>query len=121
MSEGEMYSQAVELWGEASQRLMVVEECAELISSICREFRGRVSDDDVLGEAVDVQVVINQLRHMLNNDEEWNKKMRFKLERLERRIEGEQVTAVEQFSSIIEPDMDLLVGLGAPEKQKEKK
>ncbi len=93
MNEEELYSQAVKLWGETFQRMMVVEECAELINFICKEFRGRVSDDVVLGEAVDVQVVINQLRYMLHNDEEWNKMMWFKLARLERRIEGEQVDA----------------------------
>lgn len=93
MKEDEMYAQAVKLWGETSQRLMIVEECAELISSICKEFRGRVSDDDVLGEAVDVQIVVNQLRHMLDNDDEWNKRMQFKLTRLERRIKGERVDA----------------------------
>ncbi len=93
MTENDIYAQAVKLWGETSQRMMVIEECAELINSICKEFRGRGGDDDVLGEAVDVQIVINQLRTVLNNDEEWNQKMRFKLGRLERRIEGEQVDA----------------------------
>ncbi len=93
MNENDLYVQAVKLWGEASQRLMVIEECAELIHAICKGFRGRVGDDEVLGEAVDVQLVLNQLRSMLNNDEEWNKQMRFRVERLEGMIEREQVDA----------------------------
>ncbi len=93
MNEDDLYTQAVKLWGETSQRLMVIEECAELIHAICKGFRGRVGDDEVLGEAVDVQLVLNQLRSMLNNEEEWNRKMRFKLERLEGIMEREQVDA----------------------------
>jgi len=89
MDEKEIYKKTVELWGEAFQRLMLIEECAELISSICKCFRGRVDNDDVMGEAVDVQLMINQLRSILNNEDEWNKKTQFKLDRLEERLKGE--------------------------------
>ena len=89
MEEAEIYKATVEAWGEAFQRLMVIEECAELISSICKCFRGRVSNDDVMGEAVDVQLMINQLRTILDNEDAWNKKMKFKLDRLEERLKGE--------------------------------
>lgn len=90
MEEQEIYKTTVDLWGEAFQRLMVIEECAELISSLCKQFRGRVPDSEVLEEAVDVQLMLNQLRHMLDDEEKWNKQMRFKLDRLESRIKGEE-------------------------------
>lgn len=89
MDEKEIYKKTVELWGEAFQRIMLIEECAELISAICKGFRGRVTDDDVMGEAVDVQLMINQLRDLLNNEEEWAKKTKFKLDRLEERLKGD--------------------------------
>lgn len=89
MEEQEIYDAAVGMWGEAFQRLMVVEECAELISAICKQFRRRVTDSSVLEEAVDVQLMVNQLRHMLNDNEGWNEQMKFKLDRLESRIKGE--------------------------------
>lgn len=95
MNEQEIYNKALLYWGEASQRLMVIEECAELISSICKCFRGRVNNDDVMDEAVDVQVMINQLRDMLNNEDKWNKKMRYKLDRLEERIKKAQAEGEE--------------------------
>lgn len=90
MNEAELYKATVGLWGEAFQRLMVIEECAELISSLCKQFRGRVDSSKVLEEAVDVQLMINQLRFMLNDNDKWNEQMRFKLDRLESRVKGEE-------------------------------
>lgn len=90
MNEAEIYSSAIKLWGEMSQKLMVIEECAELISSLCKQFRGRVDDSKVTEEAVDVQLMLNQLRFMLNDADKWNEQMKFKLDRLESRIKGEE-------------------------------
>ena len=87
--EADIYMKAVQLWGEAFQRLMVIEECAELISSLCKQFRGRVTDSSVLEEAVDVQLMIQQLKYVLVDEEAWNEQMRFKIARLESRIIGE--------------------------------
>jgi len=86
MEETEIYRTAVNLWGESFQRLMVIEECAELISAICKQFRKRISDSSVLEEAVDVQLMLNQLRLMLNDNDSWNKQMKYKLDRLETRF-----------------------------------
>jgi len=88
MNETEIYKSAVDLWGEALQHLMLIEECAELISSLCKQFRGRVDSSKVIEEAVDVQLMINQLKYMLNDNDEWNKQMRYKLDRLESIIKG---------------------------------
>jgi GH35 family endo-1,4-beta-xylanase len=88
MEEEKIYQSAVTLWGQMFQRLMVIEECAELISALCKEFRGRIDDNDVVEEAVDVQLMVNQLRFMLNREEEWAKQMKLKLDRLEERIKG---------------------------------
>ncbi len=89
MEEKDIYKTTVELWGEAFQRLMLIEECAELISALCKQFRGRVDASTVLEEAVDTQLMINQLRFMLDDETKWNEQMRFKLNRLESRIKGE--------------------------------
>jgi len=90
MNEQEIYKQAVTAWGSAAQRLMVIEECSELINNICKFFRGRVTDEDVLHEMVDVQLMINEMRTLIDNEEEWNKYYAFKLTRLERRLQGEE-------------------------------
>jgi len=88
VNEIEIYKSTIDLWGEAFQRLMVIEECAELISALCKQFRGRVDNSTVLEEAVDVQIMINQLRYILNDNDKWNKQMRYKLDRLESMIKG---------------------------------
>ena len=90
MNEMELYKATIELWGKEFQRLMVIEECAELISSLCKQFRGRVDSSQVLEEAVDVQLMINQLRFMLNDNVAWNEQMKWKLNRLESRVKGEE-------------------------------
>lgn len=90
MEEQEIYKKAVDLWGESSQCMMVIEECAELISVICKFFRGRVTNVDIIDEAVDVQLMLNQLHNILNNNEKWNEQMKYKLDRLEARIKGEE-------------------------------
>ena len=90
MEEKEIYQQAVTLWGETFQMLMVIEECAELISAICKQFRGR-EDCSVVEEAVDVQLMLNQLRYIINDDEEWTTIMKEKLARLLARfVKGEE-------------------------------
>jgi len=90
MEDIDIYKKTVELWGVAFQRLMVIEECAELISALCKQFRNRESDSKVLEEAVDVQLMLNQLKFMLNDNKTWNEQMKYKLDRLESRIIGEE-------------------------------
>lgn len=93
MCEQEIYKATVELWSGYFQRLMVIEECAELINSLCKQFRGRVNSSEVLEEAIDVQIIINQLRFMLNDNDKWNEQMKFKLDRLKSRVKGEEINA----------------------------
>lgn len=81
-----IYEESVKLWGESFQLLMVIEECSELINAICKLYRNRVTTTDVIEEGVDVQLMINQLKVMLKDDETWNAKMKEKVARLEERI-----------------------------------
>ena len=90
MEEQEIYKQAAESWGIPLQRLMVIEECAELINNICKFFRGRCDDIDIIHEMVDVQLMINQMRAILNRDDEWNEYFAYKLGRVEKRLKGEE-------------------------------
>lgn len=40
-----IYSAAIAAWGIASQLLMAIEEMAELIQAICKDFRGKADCD----------------------------------------------------------------------------
>jgi len=59
MTEQEVYAKAIELWGENSQSMMVIEECSELIKALCKYRRGQCTDDDLISEMVDVQLTLN--------------------------------------------------------------
>ena len=93
MTEEEIYKTTVDLWGVMFQKLMVIEECAELISALCKQFRGRVTNSNVTEEAVDVQIMLKQLRVILNDNDNWDEQMKFKLDKLETRIKGGGINA----------------------------
>ncbi len=46
---------------------MVQEECAELISAINKCSRGRVDDEAVIEECVDVELMIDQMRELFKD------------------------------------------------------
>ena len=63
-SNEELYKSAIKAWGESSQILMCVEECAELQKNLLHELRLKktVRREDILDELVDVQIMIEQMR-----------------------------------------------------------
>ena len=90
MEEKEIYEKAAESWGVTLQRIMVIEECAELINNIAKFFRGRCDDTDIIHEMVDVQLMINQMRAILGREKEWDDYFAYKLGRVEKRLKGEE-------------------------------
>jgi hypothetical protein len=73
-----IYEQAVKKWGNASQLLQTIEECAELIKAITKMLNRGGPVIDVIEEAVDVQFMLNQLRAMIPSDD-WR---RFRSEKM---------------------------------------
>jgi hypothetical protein len=57
-----IYEQCLHAWGEPAQLLMVIEECNELSHAILKYLRGKGEFKDVLGEGVDVEFMLNQLK-----------------------------------------------------------
>lgn len=78
----ELYQQAVDKWGILPQKMMVIEECSELIKAICKWYRGQATDDDLISEMVDVQLMLNQLRVMVNDESKWDRWWAYKMDRL---------------------------------------
>lgn len=64
----EVYERAIATWGRTAQLGMVQEECAELIAAIHRRQRGRCSDEDVVEEAADVWIMLEQLVRILGHE-----------------------------------------------------
>ena len=59
-----LYKKAIQKWGKESQINMAIEECAELIVALSKRFRNRNGStvDDVIGEMVDVEIMLEQLK-----------------------------------------------------------
>lgn len=56
---------AVEKWGLEAQLKMVVEEAGELIVALMHLDRGRIREGKVVEEAVDLELMLKQLEHMI--------------------------------------------------------
>ena len=82
------YKQAIELYGEHAQKLMVIEEMSELTKEICKDFRGQLDREHLIEEMADVTITIDQLMMMYKIDfGEIQKVRKSKIERLKERLE----------------------------------
>ena len=88
MSEMDVYRKALELWGTDAQLDMVIEECAELIDAIQKWRRHRVESIKVVEELVDVSLMIEQLKLMLDAPTYFDKIRKDKLQRLKMLTQG---------------------------------
>ena len=88
MDSKKLMVDAIAKWGVESQLDMVIEECAELIDAIQKFRRGRDTEDEVLEEAVDVGLCLDQLKLILHKEpSDWERVRYDKLVRLQMRLE----------------------------------
>lgn len=85
MTEKEIMLSAVMAFGFKSQKEMAKEECAELIDALCKEVRGRASEEEVVTEIADVMIMMEQLALIYGPERVAIEKAR-KLDRLEHRL-----------------------------------
>ena len=83
--EYEVYSQALNKWGEESQTMMLFEEMAELQNAICKYSRKRNNIYDVATEIADVQIMAEQMSIIFGKEIVESEKER-KFERLKKRL-----------------------------------
>lgn len=75
-----IYEEAITAWGEHAQLDMMIEECSELILAICHLNRGRKdSIEKVKEEAADVSIMLQQLKLIVGDWEDWEMKKLFRL------------------------------------------
>ena len=83
--EESLYAECVKHWGEGSQIVMVIEECAELIVNIAKFLNKRgVTMMDLVKEAVDVEVMLDQLKYIFRKKGYSRFFLDFKKQRLKR-------------------------------------
>ena len=86
--------QAIETFGEVSQRDMAIEECAELIKALCKYKRNiREAVANVLEETVDVSLAVEQMRYIFDHDGQFEEIRKKKLDRLAQKIEAGNINA----------------------------
>ncbi|KXS45577.1 MAG: hypothetical protein AWU54_313 [Candidatus Frackibacter sp. T328-2] len=87
MDKWDIYQKAIEKWGAESQFGMAQEEAAELIRAISKVLRGKESN--IEEEIADVEIMLEQLRLMLDEVKIEKEKQR-KLNRLEKLVIGSE-------------------------------
>lgn len=86
MTQREIYRKALETYGYHKQRLMVVEECGELLTALARADRGRANVADIITELADVSIMAEQMAEFFGWEKFLDEKKR-KLERLNQRLQ----------------------------------
>ena len=74
-------------WGENEQIRQTIEECAELIVELSKKDRviNGSSEDDICNELADVEIMLNQMRHIYDGKQIDKIKNR-KLKKLNKRV-----------------------------------
>ena len=57
----QLCAEALRLWGCNAQSLMVIEEAAELILSVCKFYRSQATARDIANEIADNRIMARQL------------------------------------------------------------
>ena len=84
MTEFEILTTAIKVFGEREQECQAIEECAELIQAINHKHRGR--DSNIPEEIADVEIMLEQLK-IINDCADEVKAMReIKVARLYQRV-----------------------------------
>lgn len=87
METHEIYRAALDTFGAESQINMLFEEIGELMSAICKHSRGRDKVAHVAEEIADVRIMLDQMANLFDCEAEVERQKRYKLKRLEQRIE----------------------------------
>ena len=78
---GEIFDRAIEAYGPDHQMARLVEECAEFIVALEHFKRGRIAVDELVEEMVDIEILIDQMKHIFDR-EMWGATRSRKLARL---------------------------------------
>lgn len=80
--EYKIYREAIEFFGNTSQKVMVIEEMSELTKELCKELRDRGNVENIADELADVEITLAQLKMIYNIHDLVEEHRDFKLRRL---------------------------------------
>ena len=64
--EEKIYKDAIEFFGDTSQKIMVIEEMSELIKELSKDLRQRGVVENIAEEVADVEITLNQIKQIYN-------------------------------------------------------
>lgn len=86
--EKEIFSAAIQTFGEKNQTVVAIEELSELQKELCKLLRGSgASKEHIAEEIADVEIVLCEMVEMLGIDDLVNIYRDFKLQRLQNKID----------------------------------
>ena len=85
-----IYRAALDTFGTEAQTKMLFEEMGELMSAICKHSRGRDEVAHIAEEIADVHIMLDQMAVLFDCEAEVERMKRYKLRRMEQRIEEVQ-------------------------------
>ena len=93
MNHKEIYKKALDKYGALNQLVVAIEELSELQKALCKILRhgatnneGRINN--AIEECADVEIMLGQVKQMLNIENRVNGAIASKLERLKQRIDS---------------------------------
>ena len=86
-SRKKVYEDARTRWGSHNQLVVAIEEMSELQKEICKFFRHEGNAKDLIEEAADVSIMLEQVIFIFDIEDDVKKVMQEKIQRLKRRLE----------------------------------
>ena len=87
-SNDDIYSRAVNTFGETSRLILAIEEMSELIKELSKYTRGRENIGSICEEMADVEIMLEQLKIVFHNRAAVDYHRSQKLQRLSDRLNG---------------------------------
>lgn len=84
----DLMDKAIQTWGPHAQLLTVLEEMSELQKEILKNInRGKNNINEIIDETADVEIMLEQMKHIFNIKEAVAKRIPIKLEKVKARLE----------------------------------
>jgi len=84
--EQKIFRDAIDYFGDTSQKIMVTEEMSELIKELCKELRDRGNIENIAEEVADVEITLSQIKMIYDIEEAVSKQRDYKLNRFANRM-----------------------------------
>jgi uncharacterized protein YabN with tetrapyrrole methylase and pyrophosphatase domain len=84
--EQKIFRDAIDYFGDTSQKIMVIEEMSELMKELCKELRDRGNIDNIAEEVADVEITLSQIKIIYDIEDAVAKQRDYKLNRFANRM-----------------------------------